>query len=98
VPVPILISADQEEGWIVRIGPSATVCPGNVALGATGKPQLACRNAEIAGQELRAMSINQDNAPVVDVNANPLNTADGIRSFGGSTANVSKFAVDAVDY
>ena len=40
------------------------------------------RRPVITGQELRAMGINVDDAPVVDVNVNPLNEADGIRSFG----------------
>jgi beta-N-acetylhexosaminidase len=96
VPAPMLISIDQEEGWIVRIGPPATVFPGNMALGATGSTRLAYSNAAITGQELRAMGVNVDNAPVVDVNTNPLNTADGIRSFGDSTLQVSRFSAAAV--
>jgi len=96
VPDPMLISIDQEGGRIVRIGPPATVFPGNMALGATGDTQLAYTNAAISGQELRAMGINVDNAPVVDVNTNPLNRADGIRSFGDSTSRVSRFTSAAV--
>ena len=53
-------------------------------------------NAAITGQELRAMGINVDNVPVVDVNTNPLNRADGIRSFGDSTSRVSRFTSAAV--
>jgi beta-N-acetylhexosaminidase len=96
VPDPMLISIDQEGGRIVRIGSPATVFPGNMALGATGDTQLAYANAAIMGQELRAMGINVDNAPVVDVNTNPLNRADGIRSFGDSTSQVSLFTSAAV--
>jgi beta-N-acetylhexosaminidase len=96
VPDPMLVSIDQEGGRIVRIGSPATVFPGNMALGATGDTQLAYANAAISGQELRAMGINVDNAPVVDVNTNPLNTADGTRSFGDSTSQVSRFTRAAV--
>src|SRR6266540_445394 len=35
----------------------------------------------ITGRELRAMGINQDYAPVADVNVNPLNPVIGVRSF-----------------
>lgn len=94
--VPMLISTDQEEGEVTRIGALATVFPGNMALGATRDEGLARRAARITGEELRAMGINVDNAPVVDTNLNPLNEADGIRSFGGRPGFVSKFGVAAV--
>jgi beta-N-acetylhexosaminidase len=91
-PVPLLISTDQEQGEVLRIGPPATVFPGNMALGATRDFNLAQRAAAITGVELRAMGINVDNAPVVDVNSNPLNQADGIRAYGDRTQFVAQFA------
>ena len=94
--IPMLISTDQEQGEVLRVGPPATVLPGNMALGATHQPGLARQAALITGVELRAMGINVDDAPVVDVNVNPLNEADGIRSFGDRPAVVSSFASNAV--
>jgi len=94
---PELVSTDQEEGVVTRIGSPATVFPGNMALGATGSTALASQAAAITGQELRAMGVNVDNAPVVDVNTNPLNTADGPRSFGDTPALVSSFTTAQVD-
>ncbi len=91
-PVPLLISTDQEQGEVLRIGPPATVFPGNMALGAARDFGLAQRAAAITGVELRAMGINVDNAPVVDVNINPLNQADGIRAYGDRTQFVAQFA------
>lgn len=40
-PVPMVISADQEGGEVVRIGSPATVFPGNMPLGATRNLALA---------------------------------------------------------
>jgi beta-N-acetylhexosaminidase len=94
--IPMLISTDQEQGEVLRIGPPATVFPGNMALGATRSDTLAGRAANVTGQELRAMGINVDDAPVVDVNVNPLNEADGIRSFGDRPSFVARFAASAV--
>lgn len=93
---PLLLSTDQEEGYIVRIGPPATVFPGNMALGATRSLRLTYDNAAITGRELRAMGVNVDNAPVVDVNTNQLNTADGIRAFGDRPRLVAALGVAAV--
>lgn len=94
--VPMLISADQEEGEVLRIGSPATVFPGNMALGAARDVKLARRAARITGEELRAMGVNVDNAPVVDVNINPLNESDGVRSFGDRVGFVSRFGAAAV--
>ena len=96
VPSPLLISTDQEEGWILRIGSPATVFPGNMAVGATRDLGLANQNSAITGQELRAMGINVDNAPVVDVNTNQLNPSDGVRAFGDQPGFVSDFATASV--
>jgi beta-N-acetylhexosaminidase len=95
-PVPLLISTDQEQGEVLRIGPPATVFPGNMALAAARDVSLARRAALITGQELRAMGINVDEAPVVDVNVNPLNEADGIRSYGDRPDFVTGYAVAQV--
>ncbi|NUT46019.1 MAG: glycoside hydrolase family 3 protein [Saccharothrix sp.] len=80
--VPALISTDQEHGVVSRIGAPATLFPGNMALGATRDPASAGAAALIAGRELRAMGVNQDFAPVADVNVNALNPVIGVRSFG----------------
>jgi beta-N-acetylhexosaminidase len=94
--VPMLISTDQEQGEVLRIGPPATVFPGNMALGATRDLAFAREAARITGVELRAMGINVDDAPVVDVNVNPLNQADGIRSYGDEPNFVAGFAAAQV--
>ena len=82
--IPMLISTDQEQGLVVRVGDPATQFPGNMALGATRNTDYAERAAEITGEELRAMGINPDFAPVADVNVNPENPVIGIRSFGST--------------
>ncbi|HEX3732225.1 MAG TPA: glycoside hydrolase family 3 N-terminal domain-containing protein [Mycobacteriales bacterium] len=90
--VPLLISTDQENGTIDRVRAPATVLPGGMALGssylgakAAGKNSAdaaadARLAAEITGQELRAMGINADHAPIADVNTNPANPVIGVRS------------------
>ncbi|MQA23974.1 MAG: glycoside hydrolase family 3 protein [Micromonosporaceae bacterium] len=80
--LPLLISTDQEQGIVVRVGAPATQFPGNMALGAGRSTQDAQTAARITGQELRALGINQNFAPVADVNVNALNPVIGVRSFG----------------
>ncbi|MFF9867960.1 glycoside hydrolase family 3 protein [Streptomyces sp. NPDC013953] len=89
VPVPLLISIDQEHGIVARIGEPATLMPGAMALGAAGSRSDARRAAGIAGSELAAMGIRQNYAPVADVNVNPANPVIGVRSFGADPRAVA---------
>jgi beta-N-acetylhexosaminidase len=95
-PVPMLISTDQEHGVVTRVGPPATQFPGSMALGATMRPQDADTAARITGRELRAIGINQNFAPVGDVNVNPFNPVIGVRSFGDRAGVVARLTGNQV--
>lgn len=87
---PLLISTDQEGGNVTRIGqPPFAVSPGNMALGATFSPGDSYDMSHVTGEQLRAVGINVDDAPVSDVNTNPQNAADGPRSFGDDAGHVA---------
>jgi beta-N-acetylhexosaminidase len=94
--IPLQISTDQEGGVVNRIGAPLAVSPGNMAIGATFRPGDAFSAARVSGTELRALGINVVDAPVVDVNTNPRNSADGPRAFGDRTGQVSLFGASAV--
>ena len=63
-----------------------------MAIGATGDADLAERIGRAVGLELRAVGVNVDYAPVLDVASDPSNPALGIRSFGGDPAEVARLA------
>ena len=87
--IPLFVSINHEGGNVVRISQGVTGFPGNMAIAATGRPEYAYAAAAIAAQELRAMGINMNLAPVLDVNDNPLNPVIGVRSFGESPDQVT---------
>ena len=87
--MPSLVGIDQEGGIVARIGPPATQLPGNMALGAGRSNRDAQTAAAINGDELAAMGINWNFAPVADVNVNPANPVIGVRSFGENPRLVS---------
>ncbi len=91
-----MISTDEEGGLVTRVPAPFVTSPGNMALGATGDPADARTAARTVGAQLAAIGINLDDAPVVDVNTNPANTADGARSFGDDPAAVAAYAAAAV--
>jgi beta-N-acetylhexosaminidase len=97
-PIPLLISTDQEGGAVVfRLVAPATAMPGNMALGAGRSVADAHRSAEVIGTELAAVGINQNYAPVADVNVNPANPVIGVRSVGEDPALVSDMVAAQVD-
>ena len=96
--IPLLISTDQEGGAVVfRLTAPATAMPGNMALGAGRSTADAHRSAEVIGTELAAVGINQDYAPVADVNVNPANPVIGVRSAGADPQLVSDMVSAQVD-
>ncbi|MFG2892767.1 glycoside hydrolase family 3 protein [Streptomyces sp. NPDC048248] len=96
VPVPLLISTDQEHGIVARIGAPATLFPGAMALGASGSREDAGKAARIAGEELFAMGVRQDYAPDADVNVNAANPVIGVRSFGADPQAVARMVAAEV--
>ncbi|MGW5050605.1 glycoside hydrolase family 3 protein [Actinokineospora sp. NPDC004072] len=79
--IPLVIAIDQEGGNVTRVEAPATEYPSAMAIGA-GRSQDGARTAaSVNARELRAMGVNQNFAPVADVNSNPLNPVIGARSF-----------------
>ncbi len=87
--IPLIVTTDQEQGVVTRVGPPATQFPGSMSLGASRKPADAYTAAAITGQELRALGINAAYAPDSDVNVNARNPVIGVRSFGSDPKLVS---------
>jgi beta-N-acetylhexosaminidase len=94
---PLLIATDQEGGQLMAVGEGTTQLPGNMALGATGSPELARKAGEVLGLELAAMGINVNYAPSCDVNINPQNPVIGIRSFGENPEVVARLACAMIE-
>ncbi len=95
--VPLIISVDQEGGSVVyRLTEPATQMPGNMALGAARSTSDTFASARVIGTELAAVGINQNYAPVSDVNINPANPVIGVRSFGSDPQLVAQMVGEAV--
>src|SRR4030065_1843156 len=89
---PLIISTAQEGGAVNRLI-GGTHFPGNMVMGATHQPGLAQKAGRAIAGELKAVGINMDLAPVLDVSNNPLNIVIGTRSFGGEPLLVANMGV-----
>jgi beta-N-acetylhexosaminidase len=95
--VPLVISTDEEQGPVSRL-PYITRFPSNKLLASTKNPDEDTRlAAKVTGEELKAVGINQDNAPDADVNVNPDNPVIGVRSFGADPKKVAHLVGVAID-
>jgi beta-N-acetylhexosaminidase len=90
--IPLLTSGDFEGGAAYILN-GATRLPRAMVIGATGDEQMAFKAGVVAATEARAVGVNIDFYPVVDVNNNPRNPIINLRSFGEDPAFVSKMAL-----
>lgn len=100
--VPLLVSADLEPGlgrlesgvfshYLLETG-GATVFPSQMAIAATGRDDDAYQVAKAIAEEGRAVGIQINFAPVVDVNNNPANPVINTRSFGEDARRVARLS------
>lgn len=87
------ISIDQEGGVVRRLPNDTNNIPGAMLVGATGDAENAFRAGKITGEQLKALGINIDLAPVLDVNSNPNNPVIGVRSYSSNPNMVAKFGI-----
>ncbi|ACR80669.1 beta-N-acetylhexosaminidase [Kosmotoga olearia] len=86
-----LIAIDQEGGIVTRLTKGFAISPGAMAIAATGNSENAFIAASILAKEMRAVGIDWDLAPVVDINNNPNNPGIGVRSFSSDVNTVVEF-------
>jgi len=84
---PLWISVDQEGGRVARLRRPFTEWPPMMTLGRSGDAQLAEAFASALAAELRAVGVNLDFTPVLDILTNAKNPVIGDRALG-TTAEV----------
>ncbi|MFF2053153.1 glycoside hydrolase family 3 protein [Leifsonia sp. NPDC058194] len=78
-----IVAIDEEGGDVTRLHyATGSPYPGNAVLGRLGDAGRTESVARRVGTELRAVGVNLDFAPDVDINSNPDNPVIGVRSFG----------------
>ena len=93
---PLFISVDQEGGRVARLGKPFTQFPPMSCLGQADSEELAYRFGLGMGKELRAVGINMDYAPVLDVHSNPANPIIGLRALDTDPAKVARLGTELI--
>jgi beta-N-acetylhexosaminidase len=91
--VPGFITIDQEGGRVTRMPKDATNVAGAMAIASSGRPENAYAAGRMTARELKALGINFNLAPVMDVNNNELNPVINVRSYGDSAQKVTEYGI-----
>jgi len=92
---PALIAIDQEGGTVQRVRAPATQWPPMMAHDLLGGDDVTVAEqvGKAIGDELRALGLDIDFAPVLDVHTNPANPIIGERAFGHDADTVTRRAL-----
>ena len=90
--MPAWVSVDQEGGRVARLKEPFTKWPPMATLGRAGKQSevLAGRFAKALADELLAVGITLDYAPVLDIHTNPKNPVIGDRALSERAGDVAR--------
>lgn len=80
--IPLFVATDQEGGWIRHVKGDTSITPGNMAVGASGYPADSWYTAYYISREIKALGINMNFAPTVDLFTDHNSSIIGTRSFG----------------
>lgn len=94
---PLWISVDQEGGRVARLKSPFTTWPPAATLGRSGNEALTRRFAAALAAELRAVGINLDYAPVLDVHTNPANPVIGDRALAEKADDVARLGAVVIE-
>lgn len=94
---PFWISVDQEGGRVARLRAPFTLWPPAATLGRSGDEALASRFASALAAELRAVGINLDYAPVLDIHTNPSNPIIGDRALAENAEDVARLGAVVIE-
>lgn len=89
-PLTLFLSIDEEGGTVSRLPEEGTKLPDAQVLGKIDDSALTYRSGALVGRELRALGINMNFAPVLDIVASKENNLLIRRAFGGEPQIVSR--------
>ena len=87
---PLYIAIDMEGGRVARLKAPFTQWPPLKKLGDLDSPTVSFNFAKAMGMELKAVGINLDFAPCIDIFTNPKNTVIGDRAVSSDPEMVAK--------
>lgn len=85
------VCMDQEGGRVSRLGAFGFDFPSAHAVAATGRPVLSRRHARLTGRALRALGVNVNFAPVLDLSTPGASNGIGDRAYSDDPRAAARF-------
>jgi beta-N-acetylhexosaminidase len=92
-PRPLLVCVDEEGGLVSQLAPDLPVPPTARVLGRGARPEEVEALGAYTGRCLRALGVDVDFAPVLDVDAEPANPVIGPRAFADRPEEVARLGL-----
>jgi beta-N-acetylhexosaminidase len=90
--IPPFLAADEEGGRVQRLEDTIGYVPSAREMANTMTPAEVKKEARRIGQQMSALSLNMNLAPVVDVSSQSTYEVIGDRSYGDTPAQVTRYA------
>ncbi len=87
--IPLFVATDQEGGWIRHVKGDTSDTPGNLSIGASGYLTDAYYSSYYINKEIKALGINMNFAPSIDIYTDLNSSIIGPRSFGSDAEKVA---------
>ncbi len=94
--IPLFLGVDEEGGRVSRAPADFARLPTSRSIGERNDPDLALQVGKVLAQIVKAIGLNLNFAPVLDVNSNPDNPVIGDRAFGSEPQVVSSLGIQTM--
>lgn len=94
--IPLFLAVDEEGGLVSRMPPEFHDLPTGREVGRVNNPEFAYKIGELLGEQLQALGLNMNFAPVLDIDSNPNNPVIGERAFGPDAERVAKLGISTM--
>ncbi|WP_020615690.1 beta-N-acetylhexosaminidase [Paenibacillus daejeonensis] len=95
--VPLFLGIDQEGGRVDRMPADVTSVPSPRMVAEQDDKRYSYASGLALGTQVRALGLNLDFAPVLDVNSNPNNPVIGDRAYGDVPEQVIRHGLEAME-
>ncbi|GBF73712.1 hypothetical protein PA598K_02028 [Paenibacillus sp. 598K] len=95
--IPLLLGIDQEGGRVDRMPGGVSKVPAPEKIAAKDDKSYTYASGQALGLQVRALGLNLDFAPVLDIDSNPDNPVIGDRAYGHTPQSVIAHGLEAME-
>lgn len=95
--IPLFLGIDEEGGIVSRLSTIYGNLPDARLLGGLDDDKISHEYGSILGKRLKALGLNLNFAPIMDINSNPSNPVIGNRAFGTTAEIVEKTGIKVME-